>query len=141
MRRRSTAFQRSATVPPVSTYTDDTGAAVAGTNWTVTHFVYMVTGGNLLSMRLRVERTGTALTPNAEGDFSNEVLATLATNLRTTAYTSWPIPLSAGTSGRVVSASYNPGIGTVVLTASAGAGDAIDVGEGVSVGGSGIPLL
>lgn len=104
----------------------------SGTNWNTTDSqIYRI--GPLLSIWIRATRTNTALTPNSEGDFSNETVCTLIADCQGTNTTL--TGLHSAHVGRVVSGYYTATAGTVHIAASAGAGDAIDVGEEITLTG------
>ena len=104
----------------------------AGANWSITD-VQVRRWGPTAQVWVRAQRTTSALTPNAEGDFTNETVAVLTTDCRGSVTTLQP--LTSGHVGRTLSGFYNVVTGQVAIAASAGAGDAIDVGEEITLGG------
>lgn len=121
--RASSGLVSRAVVSPVSS---------AGTNWTIIDSAVRRWGPTAM-IWVRAERTTSALTPNSEGDLSNETVATLTADCRGAVATLQP--LTSGHVGRVVAGYYNCTTGQLVIAASAGAGDAIDIGEEITLGG------
>lgn len=109
-----------------------TSGATAGTNWSVVSLEAHVSA-EFLQFLIIVERTTSGLViPDTTGNITNETVATLPTSCR--GNITYGVPVSTGSTGRGVFATYIPSSGQVRLNAL-GSPDDITVGEQFSIGG------
>lgn len=86
----------------------------------------------ILSFELRVT-TNSAISVNSEGDLPNRTIWNLGSTVRPADYSH---SLTSGRSGRVYSGAAHRDSGVIQITAAGGAGDTIEAGETITLGGT-----
>lgn len=110
--------------------TTDISSVVNGSGWSVTAMTANYST-QFMAFHVNFQRSGSAITPNADGDISNEAVCTLPPALRGTSDTQM---LSTLAGGRVAAGYYIPTSGSVRLVAVSNA-DTIATGETLSLAG------